>query len=272
MRHLKRFENISSIDISKDIIQDIYQDLLDTIEWEYEIEYKIYDETLIGICIFDKRLYYQEELRNSDDKFEVIFTQAKKGGWVSSGGMTRGFPDEKSEIVFKCSDRMVNHLGFIKPLMEFELFDRSRYNADKFKANLCGYQFFFTNEKYKAKKWTSDPKSKINESVTDYKEIIGDYFLDFTDNFEYFKFEVSSKTIIPYGLPLEYPKYEKYQVKIIIEERYWNKNKQEISYSINSCINHLIDSTDLKKNGSDNWFDTIDGVIYRVIDKFFITR
>ena len=68
------------------------------------------------------------------------------------------------------------------------------------------------------------------------------------------------------------PKYEKYQVRITIEERYWNRNKQEISYSINSCINHLLDSTDLKKNGSDNWFDRIDGHVYRVIDKFFITK
>jgi len=136
IRPFKYFENVDSINISKDIIMDIYQDLLDTIEWEYDIAYKIYAEDLVGVCIFDKRLYNNEELRNSNDKFETIFNQCKNLGWVSSSGMVgRVFPDKESKVVFECSDRMVNHLGFIKPLIEVELFDRSRYNADRYRSN-----------------------------------------------------------------------------------------------------------------------------------------
>lgn len=168
IRPFKYFENVDSINISKDIIMDIYQDLLDTIEWEYDIAYKIYAEDLVGVCIFDKRLYNNEELRNSNDKFETIFNQCKNLGWVSSSGMVgRVFPDKESKVVFECSDRMVNHLGFIKPLIEVELFDRSRYNADRYRSNLCGYQFFFTN-----KKW--EPEKKF-ESVTTSEMILSNH-------------------------------------------------------------------------------------------------
>lgn len=92
------------------------------------------------------------------------------------------------------------------------------------------------------------------------KEQVRDYFLEFMDRFNYIELIVGE----------DEPNV--YELFIAMEERYWYKNRQEVSECLNDCINHLISSTGLSKSISDNYYKNFHGEGCRIIKKRFILR
>ncbi len=95
----------------------------------------------------------------------------------------------------------------------------------------------------------------INESTTT-KEDIKDYFVDFMDKFEC-------------TLTVNEDDFDRYEVCIVMDERYWRKHQHDVSANLQSCIHHLLDSTELERNGSYNTFERIGGRMIMVIKKRF---
>lgn len=154
-----QFESMN-FDLSRDLIFDVYQDLMDLFDFKFEVDYKIFNDKIIGICIYSSELEegfnthakYDDEFNNIGDKFSEIFSESNKDtGWVSTIRLTsrKIIKTDLDRIIIECSDRMNNYLEFRKPLIECEIHSEWNYETGypKEDSSLVGYLFIYTNEK-----------------------------------------------------------------------------------------------------------------------------
>jgi hypothetical protein len=155
-----QFESKShGVDISKELIVDIFQDLMDSFDCKFEVDYKIFSEKIVGVCMYNSELEngfktharYEGEFDSIGDKFSEIFSECKKSdGWVTSRGLvSRMFlNNDRDKIILECSDRMNNHLEFRKPIIESGIYCDWNYETGYSYENdgLVGYLFIYTNE------------------------------------------------------------------------------------------------------------------------------